>query len=312
MKKRIMIGTILAAALALSACNLPLAKGEPTATVMSEAELMSTAVASVMQAMSLTQAAQPTPTQQPTLPPTPTVMMMLPTNTVAAGTLPNAAAQACNSAEFVSETIKDGTYFELGEAFTKTWTFKNSGTCTWNTNYRLVFVSGDWLEAPPYVNLTQAVAPGAQITVSVPMRAPYEEGTFTGYWALQGEDGVNFNTGNSVKITTAKDAFRVTSVSFSGLDDIKKTCPMDIDFTISFSVSGSGLVEYTVYYYYYPDYNTAFKTDHYTLRFDSSGTKTETFDFPKITETKDYGVKVYVDTPNNQWFGPDSFGATCK
>jgi hypothetical protein len=35
-----------------------------------------------------------------------------------------------------SESIPDGTQFDRGDVFTKTWTLRNVGTCDWNENYR--------------------------------------------------------------------------------------------------------------------------------------------------------------------------------
>ena len=51
------------------------------------------------------------------------------TNTVAAP--PTNTPSPCNNAVFVSETVPDGTEYDVGESFTKTWRLKNVGTCTW-------------------------------------------------------------------------------------------------------------------------------------------------------------------------------------
>ena len=82
-----------------------------------------------------------------------------------------------------------------------------------------------------------------QITISVPMKASYLAGTYTGYWALQGEDGVNFFTNNSVKIIVTSDAFRVTSVT-TNLKDRNPTCPYDYYYSISITTSSAGTVKY--------------------------------------------------------------------
>lgn len=50
-----------------------------------------------------------------------------------------------NDSEFVSDiTIPDGTEMRIGEPFTKTWRFRNTGTCTWQ-GYQLVPVDMDEL-----------------------------------------------------------------------------------------------------------------------------------------------------------------------
>ena len=47
-------------------------------------------------------------------------------------------------AQFVADvTVPDGTRYDPGATFTKTWRLKNIGTCTWTTSYTLVFDSGD-------------------------------------------------------------------------------------------------------------------------------------------------------------------------
>src|SRR5512140_1636519 len=54
------------------------------------------------------------------------------------------AASVCPAAQFVADvTVPDGAYITPGATFTKTWRIKNVGTCSWNTNYSLIFVSGE-------------------------------------------------------------------------------------------------------------------------------------------------------------------------
>src|SRR2546429_119255 len=47
-----------------------------------------------------------------------------------------------DGATFQFETIPDNTKIGAGQAFTKSWTIRNSGTTTWNNGYRLRWVSG--------------------------------------------------------------------------------------------------------------------------------------------------------------------------
>ena len=95
----------------------------------------------------------------------------------------------CNHAVFVSETIEDGTDFDPDDNFTKTWRLKNDGTCTWNTNYKLVFVEGDQMSGPANKNLTQSVAPGEQVDISVDLKAPGSAGTYKGRWKIADDEG---------------------------------------------------------------------------------------------------------------------------
>src|SRR5947207_13427486 len=42
-----------------------------------------------------------------------------------------------DGATYVSQTVPDDTVEGAGQGFTNTWTVKNSGTTTWNSNYSL-------------------------------------------------------------------------------------------------------------------------------------------------------------------------------
>ena len=48
----------------------------------------------------------------------------------------------CNDSHIIGETISDGTVFEPGETFKKTWTLRNEGDCDWTTSYKLKFIEG--------------------------------------------------------------------------------------------------------------------------------------------------------------------------
>lgn len=114
----------------------------------------------------------------------------------AGGALPVAAVGVCDAAEFIADvTVPDGTSFAPGAAISKTWRLKNVGTCTWTTDYAVVFVSGAQMGAPAVVNLTAPVAPGEMVDITVNMTAPTTPGTYTGYWKLRNASGVLFGVG---------------------------------------------------------------------------------------------------------------------
>lgn len=85
-------------------------------------------------------------------------------------------------AEFISEEIRDGTIFSPGTTFTKSWTIKNDGECTWNTDYKLVYDYGDPMQGPEYISLSQEVKPGQTAVLSVDLVAPYSSGYYSCYW----------------------------------------------------------------------------------------------------------------------------------
>lgn len=103
----------------------------------------------------------------------------------------NPTSSCTNIADFVSETIADNTVEQANATFTKSWTLKNTGTCTWTTAYTLTLDSGEAMGGGS-VNLTQDVAPGATVTVSVNLTAPATAGTYQGFWKLADANGAKF------------------------------------------------------------------------------------------------------------------------
>lgn len=104
---------------------------------------------------------------------------------------------ACDRADFVADvTVPDGTRFDQNERFVKTWRLKNTGTCTWNPNYSIVFDEGDSLGAPASAPVTNGeVEPGEEVDISVSMTAPEETGSYEGYWKLRNQAGQVFGLG---------------------------------------------------------------------------------------------------------------------
>src|SRR5215210_6631700 len=157
--------------LVLSACGSP---------AQSESAI-STAVAETVQAdRSLTEiAARPTMTPQATIEST-LATAITPTN---ASTLAAAPSDPnCVSANLVGENPPDGAILKPGEYFWKTWTLLNTGTCAWDTTYKLVYWSGDLLGGLTSYPLPDDVLPNEQKDISIYLRAPETDGTYTGYW----------------------------------------------------------------------------------------------------------------------------------
>ena len=81
----------------------------------------------------------------------------------------------------------DNTRLTAGEKFTKTWKFKNTGTCKW-TDYTVAFVSGDKMEAPDSVPVPET-QPKSTVEVSMDLVAPASDGAFTGNFELRNAAG---------------------------------------------------------------------------------------------------------------------------
>ncbi len=141
--------------------------------------------------MQLTSTSTPTPTIEPvtTLPTLPS----LPTAT-SVFNQPNTPNSSCDIGNFVKDvTIPDGTSIPAGGKFTKTWEIKNSGTCTWNKNYQIIFYGGDRMaENTAYKFTDDDVEPGESVQISLEMTAPATTGTFYSYWIFRNDAGQNF------------------------------------------------------------------------------------------------------------------------
>jgi len=296
MKKTILMLMIIAAWM-LSGCNFPLlGKSQEV-----DSNLLATSVAQTVQAME--SSIQPTatlmeqPTELPVLP-TPTLPSIVPT-----GTAPTSIPKPCNKAEFVSETIPDDTEFDPGEGFKKTWTFKNVGTCIWSADYRMVFATGDAMGGPAAVNLTKTVAPNEQYTVEVNLKAPGNPGTYTGNWQLHDQSGENFFP-VYVRIKVRSAEFAVTSV-YTNLADVTGTCPYDYQVDVSIVASAAGKVTYKT------ENSEGMVSSIQTVKFDGAETRVVEFEWLDLA-AGDHWLKVYIETPNNQWFGPFNFKVTCS
>lgn len=112
---------------------------------------------------------------------------------------PAAESTACQekAAFFADLTIPDGTFFRQGETFTKTWRFRNEGTCLWTPEYKVVFNSGEIMDAPLSAFFPATVAPGEQMDVSIEMSAPTRGGTYQSNWEFEDPAGRRFGTGSS-------------------------------------------------------------------------------------------------------------------
>jgi hypothetical protein len=186
----------------LAACNFPRADG----TGVSGPDLVRTYAAETVQAQLTLAATGVQPALTPGLPEitsTPPVPGDTPTTSPGTTETPTAAtgtpaAEVCDQGDFVRDvTYPDNSTVEPGEEFTKTWRLRNSGTCTWNANYSIVFDRGEAMGGPASAPLTTGtVPPGEEVDVSVRLRAPQEEGSYQGFWMLRNQAGQVFGLGS--------------------------------------------------------------------------------------------------------------------
>jgi hypothetical protein len=204
---------ILLTTLALTGCNLP-------APETPAPDLGATAAAQTV-AVQLTQpvgetAAPATSGPDVTDTPAPSATPQTPTVTLTPTQDPD-----CNRAEFVSDvTVNDGTQFEPGETFTKTWRLRNSGSCDWKTEYALAFKDGDKMGASDTVPLPGVVPAGSEVDLSVELTAPEVSGSYQGNWMLQNDESELFGIGED-----ADEFFWVQIVVTTSVDDLDLGVP---------------------------------------------------------------------------------------
>lgn len=176
-----------------SACNFPFANsnnGQVDAEGTASNQTLAAQLTSVAETLAVTLAVQsstptPTITVSPTTGPTST-----PTER------PTATPKPCDSARFISDiTIPDNSRISPGTSFIKTWRLQNNGTCTWASDYDLVFIDGDRMSGPSTVPLGTTVDPGESVDISVRLTSPSTVGEYRGYWALRNSSNRIFGIG---------------------------------------------------------------------------------------------------------------------
>jgi len=97
-----------------------------------------------------------------------------------------------NDLSFVSDlTVPDGSIFEPGATIDKRWRVENSGTCNWDSRYRLRFILGDAMGTTVEQLLFPARA-GTQTEIAILFTAPDEPGVYRSEWQAYGADGAPF------------------------------------------------------------------------------------------------------------------------
>lgn len=155
----------------------------------------------------------PSSTLLPTLPTTPTVAV-LPTAT---GPTPlpinPATANGCYNAALVSEsTLPNRSDFKPDDTFRKTWRLINTGTCDWNGEFKIAYVSGSYLGSDT-TKIRQRVGVGVTTDISLEMTAPSGvSGTVVSNWQMVTDTGLTFGPLLTVSIILPGTNATATSV----------------------------------------------------------------------------------------------------
>ncbi len=109
---------------------------------------------------------------------------------------PTVPPSACDKVQYIADVnFPDGSILQPGAAFTKTWRFKNVGTCAWSTSYQIVFFSGEKMGASSSATFPKNVAVGETVDVSINLVAPSAAGSYRGYWMFKNASGALFGLG---------------------------------------------------------------------------------------------------------------------
>lgn len=188
MKLTQLISLVFIVVFAVSACSMP--NNVPTATV----EPFATPI----------QVTLPVPTASlptVTVPAATAIATQIPANTSTPEptSASSAGTGACiNSAEFVTDiSVPDGSVLADNASFVKTWRVKNTGTCTWDSRYSLLFVDGTLLMPVDNAPLPGSVIPGQTIDLSLNMTSPIYPGNYESDWKLRSPSGTLFGVGKS-------------------------------------------------------------------------------------------------------------------
>lgn len=198
--------SLLLGLLCLSACSLAAPESTPTIDLNPfRTEVAATVLAQVTLDLVLTPSptSLPSPTATFTQTPRPTQPAAASPTLEATSLTGTPGVGAENRAEWVSQTIPDGTTFLPGEAFTITWRLKNAGDSIWTALYRLRFYSGEPFGAPNEILLNRIILPGETADISIPMVAPARPGDYRTDWVLANENRSNFKQPVFLKIAVA-------------------------------------------------------------------------------------------------------------
>ncbi len=302
MKKSILtVSMILIFTMLLSACGNQNAQTSSVATAIAQTVAAMNAQTPLVTYVVVTPASTSTPLPTST---------GIPTSTSVPA--PTSIPRSCNAVSFISENPEDNASFAPGATFTKSWRFKNVGTCTWNPNYKVVYASGNTITGADTKKLTSYVAPGETTDIVYTFKAPTTAGTYKTVFYLKDDDGnvfaqfwVQFKVKSSSPTSTATPGFAVTSVNFSSSDAVKTdTCPQTFDYTAVITANKAGTVKY---HWVFSDSSTS---STQSITFSGAGSKTVSGTWD-LNATGAYWVKLYIDEPNHQLFGQLDLSLTC-
>lgn len=119
--------------------------------------------------------------------------------------IPSSTATCIDNLLFLEDlSLPDGTVVKPGALLDKRWLVENSGSCNWDKQYRLKFMSGAEFGAP----LDQALYParsGSKATIRLIFSAPSEPGSYQSAWQAYNSQGQPFGDPVYVQVIVGSD-----------------------------------------------------------------------------------------------------------
>ena len=174
----------------------------PSSKRFSPGPLLSALILTLLFASACSPASTPTPFRPPTIQPPlieptfiihPTQEIVVIQSTPLPTIFPTVNPEECdNNLAFIEDlTIPDNMVTTFGLALDKQWLVQNSGTCNWDSGYRLKHIGGGVLGAPEEIALYPARA-GTQAAIQILFTAPFTEGVYESAWQAMDADGIAF------------------------------------------------------------------------------------------------------------------------
>jgi hypothetical protein len=211
MRKSILAGTLVVAALLAAACgagttiqptpDISAARTSAAQTVIAELTLTAAVLPPTVEA-SPTQAATATAETAAATATTGTQVIVV-TNASGVPVQVSATPVLCDSLALgnpVDVNIPDGSQMTPGQEFVKTWKVRNNGSCVWGAGYGLVYAGyADRMSGQPEP-LSTVVEIGQEVEVSVSFKAPSKAGEYVSAWQMANAKGIPFGPAIFVKI----------------------------------------------------------------------------------------------------------------
>jgi polar amino acid transport system substrate-binding protein len=102
---------------------------------------------------------------------------------------------------FDDQSMSSPATMQPGQPFTKGWRVQNTGTCTWDSSYRLIYGGGNHPAARmggQPVAIVGSIPPGETYDIEINLIAPLRPGTYQGFWQM--ESGQNQSFGERLPV----------------------------------------------------------------------------------------------------------------